>query len=205
MHQNTLFRTEWLGYIRRWGISSITTKSLQYRVWIKVRMASYWIQLGAGPRVASSWARTSYSAQCPQCSMKSDELWWQAIVTLQTQIKSSIDSCCQFLLRNRSASEAEESQWLWGIQLSRLTGPWCLALGTQSSGAQCQEPGISPGGNTAVSVQSCIWVRLLRTARATQRWSWRSQAGCVHPGHTIHHSYQKPTAEGKLPALSCSH
>lgn len=140
-----------------------------------------------------------------QCSMKRDELWWHAIVTLQTQVNSGIDSCCQFLLRNRSASEAEESQQLWGIQLSRPIGPWCLALGTWSSGAQPK------------SLELVLEAIKLCLRRAASEWGareqpelpeggpWRSQAGCVHPGHTIRHSYQKLTVESKLPAHSCSH
>lgn len=160
--------------------------------------------------IGSSWVlvpglHPAEPAQVPmhsvtQCSKKRDELWWHAVVTLQTQIMSSIDSCCQFLLRNRSANEAEESQWLWGIQLSRPTGPQWLAVEHSTKSLKL----------ALEAIQLCL-------CRAASEWgsweqpkipksrSWRSWAGCMHPGHTIHHSYQKPTAESKLPAHSGSH
>lgn len=76
MHQNTLFRTEWQGYIRRWGDIKYHYKEPTAQC---VEPGGEWQVIG------SSWVlvpglHPAEPAQVPlhnvtQCSMKRDELW----------------------------------------------------------------------------------------------------------------------------------
>lgn len=182
MHQNTLFRTEWLGYILEDGEpSSITTKSLQHSAWSQVGMASCWFLLGAGLRLASGWACTRFSAQCHP--VLHEEGW-----TLVTCHSNTTDPG-QLRHRLLLPVPPQKQKCKWGRGISTALGnPAVKANRAMVPGpghmvlwSTAQEPGISPGSNKAVSAQSCIWVGRPRTAWATRRWALKEPSWMCAP------------------------
>lgn len=155
---------------------------------------------------AGCWSNWAYSSSSAQCHPVLHEEGW-TVVTCHSN--TTDPGHVQHRLLLPVPPQKQKCKQGRGIS---------MALGTPAVKAKSGWPWAhSPLEHSTKSLELALEAIQLCLCRAASEWgsweqpkipkstSWRSQAGCVHPGHTIHHSYQRPTAESKLPARSCSH